>query len=361
MSRSLVLLLALGLSIACSDDSSDAPGSGGASGASGSGAQAGSGGAGASSGSGGTSGGGQGGGGNGGGAGAGGTAGASGSGGLPECPGYGAAEDEGSLAFGQINEASGIVASREQARVLWVHNDSGDGPRVFAVRDDGAHLGVFTLTGAQASDWEDIAIGPGPDAGKSYLYLGDVGDNPATRPNIFVHRVAEPAVDPDAAPVSETLTSFETFTLDYPNGESHNCETLLVDPVSGDLCVVTKVGSGVSQVFCASAPLTPGTVPLTAGPVLTFGTAPLQGGKTTTGGDVSPSGDQIAIRTYNSAFIWRRPSGAGLLEAFDTDPCPIDLAQEPQGEAIGFSATEDGYYTVSEGQGATLWFYPRLP
>ena len=52
----------------------------------------------------------------------------------------------------------------------------------------GESRGVFRVTGAQARDWEDMA----PDLdrnGKSYLYIGDIGDNNDARAEIVVYRV----------------------------------------------------------------------------------------------------------------------------------------------------------------------------
>jgi len=42
--------------------------------------------------------------------------------------------------------------SRKNAGVLWIHNDSGDGPRLFAVDRSGMLLGTYTLQGASADD-----------------------------------------------------------------------------------------------------------------------------------------------------------------------------------------------------------------
>jgi len=39
-----------------------------------------------------------------------------------------------------------------------------------------------------------MAAGPGPERGKSYLYLGDIGDNNEARAEIVVYRVPEPAL-----------------------------------------------------------------------------------------------------------------------------------------------------------------------
>ncbi len=64
-------------------------------------------------------------------------------------------------------------------------------------------LGVFRVTGAQARDWEDISIGPGPQRGKSYLYIGDIGDNNEARSEIVVYRVAEPTLTAATAKFNE--------------------------------------------------------------------------------------------------------------------------------------------------------------
>ena len=126
-----------------------------------------------------------------------------------------------------LTEVSGLVASRSQEDTLWAHNDSGDVARVFAMAVDGRHLGSYTLAGVEAIDWEDMAIGPGPVEGEDYLYLGDIGDNPAERPEIIIYRVLEP----DAG-VSGTLTDIETLVLRYPD-RPHDAEVLLVDRFDG--------------------------------------------------------------------------------------------------------------------------------
>ena len=90
-----------------------------------------------------------------------------------------------------IAEASGIVASRTQPGVFWLHNDSGDQARFFAVDAGGQRIGVFNVGGAEAVDWEDMSSGPGTKPGE-YLYFGDIGDNGEERDKITVYRVPEP-------------------------------------------------------------------------------------------------------------------------------------------------------------------------
>ena len=40
-------------------------------------------------------------------------------------------------------------------------------------------IGRFNLTGVQMYDFEDIALGPGPEGpgGPDYIYVGDIGNN----------------------------------------------------------------------------------------------------------------------------------------------------------------------------------------
>src|SRR6266851_3388499 len=107
---------------------------------------------------------------------------------------YGPPRVLGTIQDPAINESSGIVASRTTPGLYWTHNDSGDGPYIYAFDEHGARRGTWRVRGAAAIDWEDIAAGPGPQAGTSYLYIGDIGDNEGRRAEITVYRVREPTI-----------------------------------------------------------------------------------------------------------------------------------------------------------------------
>lgn len=229
--------------------------------------------------------------------------------------------------------------------MLWVHNDSGDTARVFAVRTDGSDLGEYAFAGATAVDWEDIAVGPGPSAAESYLYVGDIGDNAAARASVQVYRVSEPAVDPTAGtPARQVLTGVARLTLTYPDGP-HNAEALLVDPVTGEIFIVTKSYDGIAQVFRAPASLGEGST--TA--LVRVGTVSLGPSAAVTAADVTVAGDMVALRTYSSVVIFPRPSGSSLADAFAQAPCKGAVGAEAQGEALGFTRDGLGYVTASEG------------
>jgi hypothetical protein len=267
-----------------------------------------------------------------------------------DCPEFQAGQVVGTVQHSSVNEASGIAPSRQNVNVLWVHNDSGDSARVFAMNTQGQHLGIFNLSGATAIDCEDIAIGPGSVPGKDYLYVGDIGDNNAVRTTgVRVYRVQEPVVDPDQSPVTITLTGVETLTLKYPDG-ARDAETLMVDPATGDIYVVSKRET-YSRVYVAAYPQA-ATTTMTYVAQLPWGWA--------TSGDISPLRTEIIIRGYGNASLWQIPDYGFLWNAFDALPCTIPLASEPQGEAIGFDAFGFGYFTTSEGINQPIYYFPRV-
>jgi hypothetical protein len=264
-----------------------------------------------------------------------------------------------------IIEISGLAASRKNEGVLWAHNDSGDTARVFAFTAKGEPRALYGVTSAEAMDWEDMAIGPGPQAGQDYLYLGDIGDNAAQRAEIIVYRAVEPDIDTKVGPDIEGV---ERIVLRYPDAP-HDAETLLIDPLNGDLVIVTKeIATGNAGVYRASADalatgdatmervgeiekarLTPANAaPENASPLVRgVGYLP-------TGGDVSRDGALIAIRTYGAVFVWARNESASLADALAGAPCEAPSAIEPQGEAIALDTSSDGYFTVSEGANPPL-------
>lgn len=268
--------------------------------------------------------------------------------GCNNCPTYALPVTAGTVSAPEITEASGLAVSQLDPSVLWVHNDSGDSARLFAIGTDGGHRGTFPLVGASASDWEDMAIGPGPAAGVPYLYVGDIGDNGESRSTIQVYRVPEPAVP--ATPGSYPVTGAERLELAYADGP-HNAETLLVDPANGDLYIVTKPATAgtASKVFRAAAPISAAsTTTLTEVASLVFGQGSLPGGAQPTGGDIDAGRNYVAIRTYTSAFAFCFTAEATVAETLTTSPCSVPLLLEPQGESFAFDADGSSYYSLSE-------------
>ena len=251
-----------------------------------------------------------------------------------------------------IREASGMVASRQNANVLWVHNDSGDGARLFAIDTQGRLLGVCRVRGARARDWEDIAIGPGPEAGRYYLYIGDIGDNRARHRSVRIYRVGEPEVD-SVRPFAEmTIGPTETIELTYPNGP-RDAETLLVDPQTRDIYIISK-RELFNAVYRAPYPQS------TTAPAVMQRVATLPWGFAVAG-DVSPDGRRVIVRSPHKASLWRRPDTQPLWRAFMEKPVGIPLMSEPQGEALAFDGKGQGYFTLSEMHHPPLYYFALAP
>lgn len=250
-----------------------------------------------------------------------------------------------------INESSGLAASRSNPNIYWTHNDSGDGPLVYAFDATGESRGVFRVAGAQARDWEDMAVGPGPTQASSYLYLGDIGDNNKARSEIVVYRVPEPkltAADKNSSKSNPRITAAgDAIRLRYPDGK-FDAETLLVHPTSGNLYIVTKVILRNATIYEARAPLVPGKV-ITMKRIGDIKVPSLIGALT--GGSISPDGRRVALCDYLQGYEVVLPrSSKNFNDIWRQTVTPFKLGQREQGEAITYRADGKALLVTSEGK-----------
>ena len=126
----------------------------------------------------------------------------------------------GRIQANRLEEVSGIAASRQNPHILWMHND-GDAEQLYAVHTSGRVVARVQLP-AQVTDLEDIAIGPGPEHGVDYLYLGDIGDNDEDRDEIRVFRFAEPKLHSGGS-IELTAGKIEQLRLTYPRRQKLRC------------------------------------------------------------------------------------------------------------------------------------------
>jgi hypothetical protein len=255
-----------------------------------------------------------------------------------------------------INESSGLVASRTSPGAYWTHNDSGDGPFIYAFNTRGESLGIYQVTGADARDWEDISAGPGPQLNRSYLYIGDIGDNNATRPEVIVYRVLEPeinAINPTATKKRPLATEpAEAIHLVYPDGK-HDAEALMVHPSTGDLYIMTKVAFGNPAVYKATAPLTTGK-PIRLTKVGEVHVPSIFGGAIT-GGNISPDGRRVALCDYFQGYELILPDTARNFDLIWKQKLTgFDLGKRKQGESITYRLDGKALLATSEGKSQDL-------
>ncbi len=259
-------------------------------------------------------------------------------------------ENHGLIDF--TNELSGLAESKMNANALWAHADSGNPDFIYLVdQTTGKLKASYRINGVTNDDWEDIAVGPGPKAGVSYIYLADIGDNKSERSQHIIYRFPEPlyATAHEGKTIDITL-EVDKIIFNYPDGR-YNAETLLLDPIERDLYIVTKYGAQ-SYLFVARYPQ-----PVNELVTLTkVGAFPF---RETTAGDISSDGKRVLIKTYDQIFYWNTSQVQPIWKLLSQTP---ELApyhpMEAQGEAIAWSS--NGYYTSSEKKGSAippLYFY----
>jgi len=255
------------------------------------------------------------------------------------------------------NETSGIAASSLHANIYYVHNDSGDTSRFFAITPQGQLKGTFYYKGTGGGqlgvkDCEDIAVGPGPAKDRSYVYVADIGDNNASKPFITIYRTPEPSL-PVVSDSSSSVICAPLY-LKYPDG-AKDAETLMIDPLEKLLYIVTKRSKTVS-VYTAPLNFTANdTVTLTKRNDLHF--RGLQPFKWIVSGDISKDGTQVLLKSYSRVYYWKRNANEPIWQTMQRKPQQPPYEQERLGEAIGFAPNGKSYYTVSEGVKQPIYHY----
>lgn len=258
----------------------------------------------------------------------------------------------GTLDDPSLVEASGLAPSRQNPGYFWTEEDSGNPNQIQLLDKSGRIAGRFTLTELVNRDWEDIAVGPGPVAGKNYIYLADIGDNKLRYPTKIIYRFPEPSLQGKSLPIQEDVQGIDAIQLQLPDGPQ-NAEAMLLDPATLDLYLLSKGDHSV--LYWAPYPQS------LSQPTRMQRQLGILFDKVTSAG-VSPEGSEILIRTYGQLFYYKRGPGESILNALKQRPRRIPLANEPQGEAVGWAIDGSGYYTTSEKPDATpqaIYWYPR--
>ncbi len=261
----------------------------------------------------------------------------------------------------RIVEASGICASRVNPGCYYIHNDSGDMPRVFLIDRTGRIRLEIRLKAASAVDYEDIAIAPGPRPGTFDVCVADIGDNDAKRKEVVIYRFPEIELKPGQPDPLEVHPA--AYRLRYADGPA-DAEAFCVHPRTGDGYVVSKRMDGTGRVYKLSAPWNADQIATLARLTTVELPRAIPPGQIITAADISPDGRRLAVRCYVDGWEWRLPSGRsdGEFDAiFGTRPIPLQLPAEQQGEALGYAADGQALLTISEGKRPTLYEVPLQP
>ncbi|TCC40106.1 hypothetical protein E0H75_39250 [Kribbella capetownensis] len=178
----------------------------------------------------------------------------------------------------RVEESSGLAKSHNFDDIYWTINDSGDRARVFGIDLSGKVEMVLNFN-AEVSDVEAIAVDK-----DGFIYVADIGDNKADRDMVSIYTMPEPKQRGDV----EKMT-YHRYDFTYPDG-AHDAETLLVEPGTNQLYIVTKATKGAAIYAAPPAPSREGTNELTK-------FAPAPPGVFTDGVFLS-DGQQAVLRTY---------------------------------------------------------------
>lgn len=248
-------------------------------------------------------------------------------------------------------EASGLAASRRNGGVLYVLDDGPGTTSVLAIRARNARIvSRLTVEGLTGTDTEGLAVGPcDPRGSRSCIYIGDIGDNTASRDAVTITKVEEPALTGRAITIAS-----EQVSLRYPDGPA-DAEALLVGNDATVLLVTKDPGSdkrGRARLYSApfaDAMLRKGPRVRLPEPSLPLAAAVL--GNVVTGADAAPG--RVVVRTYDAVYEFTAPRPDAPLKRFPSWPvAQLQAPGEAQGEAIAYAADGCGLYTVGEGSGA---------
>lgn len=244
------------------------------------------------------------------------------------------------LANPDIDESSGLAASRANPGVFWTHNDSGDPPRIFAFNANGEDLAAFDIEGAIHRDWEDMAafaLGR-----KNYLLLADVGDNDAEREHCTLYLIEEPRLDPGKRSLRAKLRASLAIDFRYEDGP-HNCEAVAVDPTSRLVLLLSKAIAFSCTAYALPLPERVGRDEvLVARPIARL-RVPI-----VTGMDISPDGRRAIVLTYGHAYEYTRGADENWGAAFARAPRNVLVPARRQGEAICYGSDGLTLYLTSE-------------
>ncbi|MEU6366334.1 WD40 repeat domain-containing protein [Streptomyces sp. NPDC046931] len=226
----------------------------------------------------------------------------------------------------RITESSGLAASRLHPGIYWTHNDSDDGPYLYAVDGrTGKTVATVTLRGVgRPRDVEAISIGPGNE-----IYVGDIGDNFGGRwPYVWIYQLPEPRVLKD-----QTVRATQ-YVVKYANGP-RDAESLMVHPRTGRVYIIDKKEDG-GHLYEGPARLS-STGTNVFRPVAAVDLW-------ATDAAFSPDGEQFAVRGYFGGIAYAWNGGRIKRQA------RLEVPLQRQGESVTY--TVDGLRLLYGSEGS---------
>ena len=238
-----------------------------------------------------------------------------------------------------LSEVSGIFSSWKNSRIIWAVNDSGNPPELYAVSSKGKLLKIFSVEGADNTDWEDLS--GFRYRGKAFLVIGDIGDNNAHRDFCTLYAVEEPEIRDSTT--KQSLTVQWRMRFQYADGPK-DCEALAIDVISQRIYLMSK-REKYPTLYELPLSFSPKDTVYTATPVAQIRTIPQptladlgkKYGKyrsQPTAMDISPNGRRLVILTYKHGYLFERDLAQTWGDVFKSQPETLPLPLPNTGELI---------------------------
>ena len=254
-------------------------------------------------------------------------------------------------------ETSGMACSRQTPGYLWAHGDENTGKKRKIVAVDPAGTLTMTVnittTGSDRDDWEDICTGV--VNGTNYIFVGAIGDNNlAFKDQYYIYYFAEPAITSG----STTTVTANSICFGYPDNNAHNTETLMFDNIEQMFYVVDKVENGVCHLYKLPFSATYGTTVQKLTEVCALGNGSVF--NYCTGGDITPDGQWMAIKSKPYVLLWERQGSESLSVTAQRDPVQVMAYQEEaQGESLAWDDASTFYTTSDQKSDIPIYKYVR--
>ena len=256
----------------------------------------------------------------------------------------------------QLRETSGLAVSIHHRDTLWLHDDGGNPPRLFAVDRDGGRVATFRVEGVPKTDWEDVATFRW--RGRDFLMLADTGDNGGLRRTLQLHAVEEPAALENAR-----LKPTWSIVFRWPDGP-RDCEAVAVDARRGEVLLISKRRQPPELFRLPLAPrIDPPAVAERIGRLRMPPSLAPEGGTNeraplsaqVTAADISPDGRRLAVMTYRYLLVYDRVGDEDWSRAVARPPREIVLPWLPQAEAMGWDTDSRHVFATGEFVPAPLY------
>ncbi len=255
----------------------------------------------------------------------------------------------------RINESSGVAFSGLQPDSIWTINDSGHDSELFALSLTGETIVALPVGNAKNIDWE--AMSSFRQQSRSFLLIADVGDNGFKRKDCQLYYLPEPDAKVLAAnlrragkppPVKATRVDFV-----YEDGP-RNCEAAAVNPRTNECWLIEKVYYDSQQRELPGIYVLPFLNAQQKSLVAKrVGSFPV---RNVTGMAFSPDGNRLIVRNYVHAHLYTRVEESSWVATIkNSEPLPVPLPLQRQGEAICFTPDSKSLIVTSEAKRQAIW------